>query len=56
MSAHGKHRRRRRVVHKNRRAAEEHAVLRPPSWMDDETYGRLVRLRNEIQATRRSTQ
>lgn len=54
MSAHGKHKKRRPGVHKDRLSPKtliwnrEHAVPRKPPWMTVETYTRLVRLRNEI--------
>ena len=54
MTAHGKHRKRKRGAHKGRWSPEtllwnrEQVIPRKPPWMTTETYVRLARLRDEI--------
>lgn len=55
MSRHGKHRKRRRGVHRKSTSPEtlrwnrEHLVPKQPSWMSVETYVALARLRTELE-------
>jgi hypothetical protein len=54
--SHGKHRKRRRGVHKHRRSPEtflwnrEHLIPARPRWMPVETYRALAKLRKELEA------
>lgn len=51
--AHGKHRKRKRGVHKGRHSPEtkrwerEHLIPRKPAWMDVQTYTQLAERRND---------
>lgn len=53
-SPHGKHRQRRRGVHKRDTSPEviawkaDHLLSEPPPWMDASTWARLARLHREL--------